>query len=702
MSRIVARLVSDSSELLLVADGDGLPSIAHFGERLDASSSDIDPALFDRYVPGGGLDVDPRPAIIPEAARGWFGVPGLAAARAAGPLTPVFIVDSIVADDHRAQLHARDDHAGLALDLTLCLSQAGALAIDVAVNNTGADAVDIGELTVAIPVGGAAREVMTLGGRHAMEFGDVRTVWDRSTISVASRRGRTSHEQLPTVFVGEPGFGENRGEVWGVHLAWSGNHQLVCDGVTDARRTISAGPLLGVGEIRLAPGETFAAPTVVAARSSNGITGVSRAFHDHARRIRPPRRGSRPVLLNTWEAVYFRHDLPTLRSLAEVAARCGIERFVLDDGWFRGRRDDTAGLGDWHVDATVWPDGLGPIIDHVTSLGMDFGLWVEPEMVNPDSDLYRTRPEWALESPGHPRLTGRNQLVLDLGRDDVRDHLFGRLDALLSEHRIAHLKWDHNRDLVSPGSHAQTAGFYELLARLRAVHPDVDIESCASGGGRVDLGVTGHVQRFWTSDSIDALDRLAIQRGFTRVHPPEMMGAHIGSPVCHTTGRRHALAFRALSAMPGWLGVEWNLLDASDHELERLTEVISIHKQHRHLLHAGDTIRLDHPDPCIVAHGTVAQDRREALFTVARTANGPSMHTPSLKFAGLDAATHYRVSRVPLGRDIWALHRTLPEWLDTTPVISGHVLHTVGLTVPPLLPESGVLVHLDAVRRHDS
>lgn len=691
MPPIVTRLVTDSVEVVLAGDGRRLPAIVHFGAPL---GDPLEGALFDRLLPGGGLDVDVEPSIVAEPARGWFGVPGISTSRTDGPASALFTLESFDHTPESLSFVARDATAAIELAIAVALSPAGALTIEATITNRGTDDLHVHALNVSIPVGAAAAEVLTLGGRHAMEFCEERTSWGRSVVSVASRRGRTSHEQQPTVFAGSIGFGEADGEVWGVHLAWSGNHQLVCDGVTDGRRIISAGELLVPGEVRLAPGDSHRAPTVVAAFSSDGLDGVSRALHSHARSVRPVRSGRRPVILNTWEAVYFDHDLDRLRRLADVAAACGIERFVLDDGWFRGRRDDTAGLGDWLVDETVWPDGLAPLIDHVRAVGMDFGLWVEPEMVNPDSAMHRAHPEWALETPGHPRLLGRHQLVLDLGRHDVREHLFERLDALLGAHPIAHVKWDHNRDLVWSGSHDQTRGFYELLERLRAAHPSVDFESCASGGGRIDLGVCRHVQRFWTSDSIDALDRLAIQRGFSRVFPPEMMGAHIGSPVCHTTGRRHALAFRALSAMPGWLGVEWNLLEASEHELERLAEVIAIHKQHRDLLHSGDAVRFDHPDAGIVAHGVVALDRSEALVTIARVANGPAMHSPPLRLTGLDADARYRLQRIRLGSDVWALHRRLPTWVDGCVTASGRQLSTAGLPMPPLLPESGLLVHL--------
>jgi alpha-galactosidase len=291
------------------------------------------------------------------------------------------------------------------------------------------------------------------------------------------------------------------------------------------------------------------------------------------------------VHLNTWEAVYFRHDVDTIKALADRAAQVGVERFVLDDGWFGTRRPDSSGLGDWWVSTEVWPEGLRPLVDHVRNLGMEFGIWVEPEMVNPDSVLYRRHPGWVLADGRYPPVYGRNQLVLDLGREEVRDYLFSALDTLLRDHDISYLKWDHNRDLVAPvssgraGVRSQTLGLYDLLDRLRRVHPHVDIETCASGGGRVDFGIIERTGRVWTSDSIDALDRLHIQRGFSLLFPPELMGSHVRAPTAHVTRRRHRTRFRGIAAMFGAFGVEWNLLDAGDEELAELAEIIALHKR---------------------------------------------------------------------------------------------------------------------------
>ena len=276
-----------------------------------------------------------------------------------------------------------------------------------------------------------------------------------------------------------------------------------------------------------------------------GLTPASWGFHRSVRSAGVIDGGRpRPVLLNTWEAVYFDQSPEALMELASVAAAVGAERFVLDDGWFGGRRDDRRGLGDWWVSAEVFPEGLAPLIAHVRSLGMDFGIWVEPEMVNPDSDVYRAHPVWALATEGYEPVLGRNQLVLDLGRDDAFGNVLERLDALLRDHDIAFVKWDMNRPHVqgsgasgAAGSHAQTLAFLRLFDELRSRHPSVEFESCASGGGRIDLDVLRRAARVWTSDCNDALERLTIQFGASMLIPYEVMGAHIGPERSHSSER---------------------------------------------------------------------------------------------------------------------------------------------------------------------
>lgn len=692
MSREVRRVVAGPHAALFVVDG-GMPQFIHLGS---VESVPLDDEMFDHLVPPAGLDAPAAPCLVANSATGWFGEPGIVLTRGGRVLTPNFVHRSTTSAGNSITFDQVDDELFIGLSISVNLHESGVLDIQAAVTNMGDLELGVNALAVTLPIPQHLDELLMHGGRHAMEFVEERISWKRSVVTTSSRRGRTSHQQSPSVICLEGSTTESRGEAWGVQLAWSGNFQLTCDAVTADLRTITAQELLAPGEVILGAHETYGTPKLLVAKSLDGMTGVTNAFHHHVRAHSPS--SNRPVIVNTWEAVYFNHDSEQLFELARRAASVGAERFVLDDGWFFGRRNDTAGLGDWQVDPSVWPDGLGPLVELVNSLGMDFGLWFEPEMVNPNSNLYREHPDWVLGSKHQHALTGRGQLVLDLSRREVRDHLFDSIDRLLTELPIAHIKWDHNRDVVSFGSHHQTLGTYDLLDRLRTKHPAVEFESCASGGGRIDTGMSRRVVRFWTSDSIDALDRLTIQRGALRFIPPDMLGAHIGAPVCHTTGRHHSLSFRALSAMPFWLGIEWNLLSASDRELERLREVISVYKQFRSLLHSGNTRFGDHPEHLVHQHAIIAKDRAEALVVIASLGSGPRHEVAPIRIDGLDPNTSYRCSIVPLGTPRWALHRGIPRWVEDGIVVTGAQLVEIGLPCPPLLPSSGILLHVERAR----
>jgi alpha-galactosidase len=413
------------------------------------------------------------------------------------------------------------------------------------------------------------------------------------------------------------------------------------------------------------------------------------------------------VVLNTWEAVYFDHRLDRLAALADVAAEVGVERFVLDDGWFMHRRNDRAGLGDWTVDPEVWPDGLGPLVAHVRRLGMEFGLWVEPEMVNVDSDLYRAHPEWVLrpgDDVGTLPVAWRHQQVLDLVEPAAWQHVHDRLDALLTEYDIGFLKWDHNRDLVDaghggrPAAHDQTLALYRLLDALRARHPGVEIESCASGGARVDLGILARTDRVWTSDCNDALERAAIQRWTQLLLPPELVGSHVGPTRSHTTGRTHDLSFRAAVALFGHFGIEWDIASLDEGERAALGRVVATYKRHRDLLHAGEVVHADHPDPAAQLHGVVAPDRREAMFAYVALATSVTEVPLPACLPGLDPGTTYVVSAVdtggePFRREIQPAPWTAVEAFEAT----GRFLAEVGLPMPVLGPEQAVVLHLRAV-----
>jgi alpha-galactosidase len=462
---------------------------------------------------------------------------------------------------------------------------------------------------------------------------------------------------------------------------------------------LGGGELLLPGEVRLAPGEGYVTPWLVGSYGQ-GLDGVSSRVHRWLRaRPEHPRR-PRPVVLNTWEAVYFDHDLPTLQRLADVAAEIGVERFVLDDGWFLHRRDDTAGLGDWEVDPAVWPQGLEPLVTHVRGLGMEFGLWVEPEMVNLDSDLARAHPDWVLATGGRLPPPSRHQQVLDLGHPQAWQHVLDRLDALLRDHDITYLKWDHNRDLVDaghgpegvPGVHAQTLAAYRLLDELRRRHPDVEIESCSSGGGRVDLEILARTDRVWTSDCNDALERQLLQRWTSLLVPLELLGAHVGPPLSHTTGRVHALDFRAGTALLGHFGIEWDVTRADPGERAELAAWVAAYKRLRPLLHSGDLVRADHPDPAMSVQGVVAADGSQGVFVVAALATSVTSPPGRVRLPGLDPARRYLVRRPSPGGHPAGWGQTWDEPL----VLPGAVLDGVGVAVPALWPERLLLLEVTA------
>ena len=464
------------------------------------------------------------------------------------------------------------------------------------------------------------------------------------------------------------------------------------------------GTLLLPGEISLAEGETYATPWVFFAASRAGLDGLAAQFHGYLRSLPAHPRTPRPVNLNVWEAVYFRHDFPALAQLADIAAGIGVERYVLDDGWFTGRRSDRAGLGDWQVDEAVWPGGLHRLADHVRARGMQFGLWFEPEMVNPDSELYRAHPDWILSAGGRVPPLQRHQLVLDLTRPEVADYLFDRISALLSEYPISYVKWDCNRDVIDAGSglraavpaaHAQTLAVYALVDRLRRRHPEVEWESCAAGGGRIDLAILERFERVWTSDMTDALARQSIQRWTGQLVPPEYLGAHVSAPFSHQTGRYMPLSLRCATALFGHLGIEWDITQASDEELDKLAAWIELYKRHRGLIHSGRMIRLDTVDDTAWMHGVVAADQSAALLCYVQLAGPNSDQTADMRIPGLDPARRYRATEVTLGERL--LHRAGLA-ADQTPgvQVSGAALAEIGLAIPPLRPLAAAIVLIQA------
>lgn len=688
-----------------------VPVISHWGAALGESAGAALATATERTIVHGGLDVVAPCSMLPQHAEGWLGRPGLQGHRQGGrDWAPRFSGSRAVHLEHGAagnggtiEVESRDDVAGLLLRTTIELTPHGALRTSLRLTNVSESRWLLSSLVVTLPLPSRATDVLTLDGRWVREFQQDRRTLSTGAVTAENRTGRTSHEHPPLVVACEPSAREWSGAAWAAHLAHGGNHSWYVEVLPDGRRYLQMGELLSPGEVCLEPGDSYDTPTVVAAHSSRGLTPMSWVLHRDLR-SRAPRPPVRKVLVNTWEAVYFRHDFDVLCRLADAAADVGCERFVLDDGWFGGRRDDTTSLGDWIVSPVAHPRGLRPLIDHVRSRGLDFGIWIEPEMVSEDSDTHRAHPEWVLGDRRYPLVKGRDQLVLDLDRADAYAHVAGMLHRLLGDHDISFVKWDMNRIHVhatgasgAAGGARQAAAVARLMDELRTMHPGVEFEACASGGGRIDHDVLGRAVRAWTSDCIDPVERQVIQRGASLFVPNEVLGMHVGAGTAHATGRTTTMAFRAATALFGWMGVECNLLTIDDADREVLARAIALHKRHRTLLHSGDHVRFDLDDPGAVAHGTYAPDRSEALVAWAQLEASSRTLPPAWRMPDLARDAVYDVRLEPLESAVKGAGRAIPTWISDGVRLSGAELTDVGVQPPSMWPCTAMVLHLRRV-----
>ncbi len=694
---------------MLDARGTAVPRLIHWGSDLGAVEPESLARLADagRAIAPSSPDTPLSPSMLASPAEGFTGYPALLARRtgATAARLPLRIRRSGLTHDDATiavELAAADDHGPL-LRLTwrAALSPEGVLTIAWDAHAEAPEGVDLHRLAAAVPVPARAAELLDFTGLWAGERRPQRGAVRDGLHLREQRRGRPGHDAPYLTVVGTTGFSFRSGEVWALHHAFSGNSTTGVEALPTGHRRLLAAELLEPGEVVIEPGARYTAPEVVLAWSDRGLDGLSERFHPFVRALSPS--AHRPVVLNTWEAVYFDHDLDRLLPLVEAAADLGVERFVLDDGWFHGRTDDRRALGDWTVDPERWPAGLHPLADAVVTRGMEFGLWVEPEMVSPDSRLAREHPEWMLadslaDDAGHHPPTWRFQHTLDLTIDAARSYVRDALSALLSEYPIAFLKWDHNRDQHAGSAAAHTRALYALIDELRAQHPAVAIESCASGGARVDLGIARRVHRFWTSDTNDALDRQRIQRYSGLLMPPELLGGHVGAPRAHITGRRHDLSFRLATALFGSAGIEWDVTAASNEDRAVLRDWVATVKRFRGLVATGTTVRTDEPTDDRYVHALVAPDGSEALVALATLATAAVAVPAPLRLPGLDPARSYRVEPVMLGAPPHAIQDAPPSWLASGGItISGALLAELGLPVPLLGPEQALVLHAVAV-----
>ena len=671
------RYDAEGQTLVLASDG-GIPTTVYWGSPLPPHE-DLE-ALAQAGqgdVTGGMLDENPPLSLCPEGARSFPGQPGLVAYRDDSPLYPRFRL--VGSSDETITLS--DQTLGLTLFFSF-QCHGGVISAHTTLESD--TPVSLHWLAAPVlPGPQAATDIIDYSGRWLGEFQRQATPWRPGIHMREARTGRSGHEHPPFALFPETAATNDAGRVFSMHYAWSGGHRMLAEELPDGRRQIQWGHASGT----IQAGTKFRTAPLILAVSDQGFNGAAiamqRHVRDHVVQWPDPAR-PRPVHYNCWEAVYFNHDLDELADIAARAAALGAERFVLDDGWFGQRDDDTSSLGDWQVDARKYPNGLNPLIDTVHGLGMSFGLWVEPEMVKLNSDLARAHPDWVL-GPAD-QIEGRRQRVLDLANPAVADHLFGVLNALLTEHDIDYLKWDHNR-VLPIATAAQTEALYGLLGHLRHAHPTVEIESCASGGGRIDAGILAHTQRIWLSDSNDALERARIQHEAAQFLPAAVTGSHVGPRVCHTSGRTLPMELRAWVAAQRHMGFEMDPRELSDEEAACLSDVTAWWKANRGWMMAGDILRLASADPAVIAEMQHSADGGQfAVFATKIAASTQVMPRP-LRLADLQPDAHYRITL--LNRKSTVRLSQGPQALKTGPIeVSGAYLTSQGVTLPWSFPEA--------------
>ena len=679
------RLDAARQTILLAAPSDGLPVCTYWGARLpDGADLAAIAQAAELDLTGGMLDANPALTLCPQTAAAFPGQPGLVVRTADGtPLRPVFAKAGTKRGD-TLSLGYTDDTLGLTL--TFRFGADDATGVITATTALDSDTPVLCDWLAApvLPGPQLADAMIDFAGRWCDEFQPVTTPWAAGIRARNNRTGRTGHEHVPLIYLPVRGCTNTHGESHALHYGWSGGHRMLAEELPDGRRQIQFGHANGSDPL---PGKRFETAPLYAAYSDTGLNGCAVSFQRHLRdRIVtwPQPDTPRPVHYNCWEAIYFDHSLTALTAIADRAVALGAERFVLDDGWFKGRHDDSTSLGDWTIDARKWPDGLTPLIDHIHGLGMTFGLWFEPEMVNADSDLARAHPDWILGPMDQP--LGRGQYVLDMANPDVRHNLFAQISAVLSAHDIEYIKWDHNRVLPYNDA-AQTRGTFDLMARLRTTHRGVEIESCSSGGGRIDFGIMAHTQRVWLSDSNDALSRLRIQHDAALLLPGCVTGSHVGPRTCHTTGRIHSISFRAWVAAQRHMGFEMDPRELTDSEVATLTRVTAWYKQNRDWLRTADILRLDSADPATIAEQQQAADGSRFVVFVGHAGTSDQIAPRPLRLTGLDPAASYIIDLANRD-DVSSLSRGTPALKSGPLTLTGQSLMSHGIALPYALPDS--------------
>jgi alpha-galactosidase len=661
-------LSTPHSSYALRLDDDEAPCHLHWGSAITLAQAEAIPRL---YPPHKSDSFEGRPGHREEAAIDGgtrYGVAGLQVRFADGThaLEWAFAGQEVTEDKTGAVLELRLRDRYYPLEVTLVYRvrhESDVIERSVRLRHSGeGDPIDVlraDSANWALPRRENFRVSHVIGGWSAeTRLRRAELPWGETVFT--SRRGVTSHQANPWVMLDGADADEDRGQVWSAALAWSGSWRLSVTRAADGTAAVTGGFGRDGVDWSLAPGEVLETPVFAGLYSVGGFGATSRAWHQHVvGHVLPHPQETRPVLYNSWEATGFDVDEAGQRKLADRAAALGVELFVMDDGWYGGRRSDNAGLGDWQPNPAGFPSGLRPLVEHVHGLGMGFGLWVEPEMVNPDSDLYRSHPDWVLHFPHRTRSELRNQLVLNFARPDVADWAHDWLDRLVGEQGVDFLKWDMNRAMSEVGwPERGVAGdrlwidyvrnLYGVVDRLRAAHPHLRIESCSGGGGRLDLGILSRTDQVWPSDNTDARDRLTIQHGFSQLYPARVMACWVTDSPNPLTGRPTSLRYRCHVAMNGILSLGGDLTEWSEQEMAEAAAAVARYKGIRDTVQHGIQHRLRAPD----AAGTGATNVSAVQYTSSDAAqvavlafrDSASFGKPPapLPLAGLDPEAGYR------------------------------------------------------------
>lgn len=695
----VWRLDHGDSTVLFAASRGQCPQLLHYGATLpDIDATSLLSASLVGW-PHGTLDQRAKVGLLPQASSCFAGHPAVMAhADGRSVEAPLHLIEVRESEKSLCFVFANE---ALCVELEFTLHSSGALLAKSTLQNLLACELQVDWLAAAsLELPCIPMEIESYHGRWGQEFQARRHHLDEAAPVLENRRGRTSHQLFPGLVAGTSGFNAVQGDCYAMQLAWSGNYRLIAQRQFDGSSLLQAGVLYSPGEARLEPKQKLSTPELLFSFGS-GSDACAWRYHDYARQQLLPQwtRSPRPIHSNSWEAMYFDLDTTKLCRLVDAAASIGAERFVLDDGWFQGRRDDRAGLGDWWVDLAVFPLGLQPLVDYVRAAGLQFGLWFEPEMVNEDSVLYREHPEWVLSHGGEMMPLARQQWALDIANPDVSEYLFEKMSALIDEYSIDYIKWDMNRDLPAAGtagrsrSAAQTSALYALMHRLNNRFPALEIESCSSGGARCDFGVLAATGRVWTSDNNDPVDRFRIHQMAAQFLPPDILGSHIGPHKAHLTGRYTSVQTRAVLAMTGQFGFELDPRGLTQPEREELRCYAELYKSHRHWLSEARLHRVTGCLPGVVASAFVARDRSTAMLALLTERSLHGACAGRVIIPGLETNVYYRVKLVICDREqLERCNRHMPQWIDSPVSLSGALLASIGLALPVLSTYTGLLI----------